>query len=238
MKLCLKHRLWSSADEFWDGRVVACLEGTCAILLLGCNLRAMVEETVTRVIRFIYIGVMGLMLLGLSTQVVVAAGPDPQLTKTMSPKRPRVGDPARITITATNVGTANADNVVITDPLPDNMSFVGVATTQGTAQFVHSVITVYVGTLAPGQSVTVTNDVVITSEFADDTPFTNCTGLTFHEGTARLACFPVGPAFNPVSVSSPPLLLPVAGDGVEYSAMGLMIIGTICLLVAYILRSR
>jgi uncharacterized repeat protein (TIGR01451 family) len=165
-------------------------------------------------------------------------GPNPVLSKTMSPQRPRVGAAARITITATNAGTANAENVVITDPLPDNMALAGVATTQGTVNVTHHIITVYVGTLAPGQTVTVTNDVVVTREFANDTPFTNCTGLTYRDGTARLACFPLGPAFDPVSVTTPPSFLPEAGAADGLLPLGLMIAGAISLLASLSLRAR
>lgn len=173
--------------------------------------------------------------------VAVAAqfsGPNPVLSKTMSPQRPRVGGAARITITATNAGSANAENVVITDPLPDNMSLAGVSTTQGTVNVTHHIITVYVGTLVPGQTVTVTNDVVVTREFASDAPFTNCTGLTYRDGTARLACFPLGPAFDPVSVTTPPAFLPEAGAADALLPFGLMMAGVISLLASLSLRAR
>jgi len=100
-------------------------------------------------------------------------GPNPVLSKTMSPSRPKVGQAARITITATNAGTANADNVVITDATPDNMALAGVAASQGAVVVSRGIVTVYVGTLTPGQTVTIASDVVITREFANDTPYTN-----------------------------------------------------------------
>lgn len=165
-------------------------------------------------------------------------GPNPVLSKTMSPSRPRVGSAARITITATNVGTANAENVVITDPLPDNMALTGVSSTQGTVNVTHGIVTVYVGTLAPSQTVTVTNDIVVLREFANDTPFTNCTGLTFRDGTARLACFPLGPAFDQVSITSPPSFLPEAGMAPTWLPLGLMLVGAISVLVSLHLRTR
>ncbi|HEY4690653.1 MAG TPA: hypothetical protein VIK33_15165, partial [Anaerolineae bacterium] len=155
------------------------------------------------------------------------------------PPRPRVGQVARITITATNAGTANADNVVITDPLPDNIALVGgPTTTQGTVNVTHGIITVYVGTLAPGQTVTVTHDVVITREFANDTPYTNCTGLTYRDGTARLSCFPIGPVYDPVSITSPPSFLPEAGVSTDLLPLAVVVVGAACLLTSFRLRSR
>lgn len=187
----------------------------------------------------IHAGLLAGLLFGLaSTAAAQIGGPNPVLSKSMSPARPRVGQPARITIVARNAGTANADNVVITDPLPDNMALAGAATTQGTLSVAHQIVTVYVGTLAPGQSVTVTNDVVIIREFASDTPYTNCTGLTYRDGTARLACFPIGPAYDPVSVASPPVFLPEAGSTLAARPIALIVAGVICLLGSMRLRHR
>jgi len=183
---------------------------------------------------------LSLIVAALFSQVLTATaqfgGPNPVLSKSISPQRPKVGQPARIIITATNAGSANAENVVITDPMPDNIAMGPVATTQGTIQIEHRIITVFVGTLAPGQTVTVTNDVVIIREFAEDTPFTNCTGLTYRDGSARLACFPVGPAFGPVSVTTPPSFLPEAGSSYVLASIGLLAAGAACLLTARRLR--
>lgn len=197
-------------------------------------------RAVKKAIRFFSLGLLAagwlLSPLSVAAQVVIPPGPNPVLTKTMSPARPRIGEAARITITATNTGSANADNVVITDPLPDNIALLVVAASQGNIRVDHHIVTVYVGTLSPGQTVTVTNDVVILREFAADTPYTNCTGLTYRDGTARLACFPFGPAYTPVSVTTPPSFLPEAGSGVSPLAVVLLIAGLTCLWQARRLR--
>jgi uncharacterized repeat protein (TIGR01451 family) len=192
---------------------------------------------VKRLLRLLSLGLLAVLLFGSTlTAAAQLGGPNPVLTKEMSPKRPRVGQAARITIVAVNRGTANADNVVITDPLPDNIALAGVATTQGNVNVTHHIITVYVGTLAPGQTVIVTNDVVVIREFANDTPYTNCTGLTFRDGTARLACFPLGPAFDPVSITTPPTFLPEAGRDTTLKPISLIAAGAACLLVSRRLR--
>jgi uncharacterized repeat protein (TIGR01451 family) len=173
------------------------------------------------------------------SQVVIPPGPNPILTKKMTPARPKIGEIAWITVTATNVGSANAENVVITDPIPDNIVLRVVNTTQGTIQVDNRIVTIYVGTLAPGQSVTMTNEIVVTREFAEDTPFTNCSGLTFKDGTARLACFPFGPSRDPVSVTTPPIFLPEAGSRNDPSlpiALFIFTTGLACLLLAQRLR--
>lgn len=171
-------------------------------------------------------------------QVVTPGVPNPVLTKLMTPQRPVIGQPARITIAAFNAGSVNAENVVITDPLPDNIALTAVSATQGRITVEHSIVTVYVGTLAAGQTVTVTNDVVVLREFAANTPWTNCTGLTYRDGTARLACFPLGPAYGPVSMTTPPSFLPEAGTAESFAPIGLLAAGTVCLLTARRLRRR
>jgi uncharacterized repeat protein (TIGR01451 family) len=174
---------------------------------------------------------------GLS-QVVIPGAPNPVLTKSMSPSPPIVGQAARISVVATNAGPVEAQNVVITDPLPDNIALVAVSSTQGNITVQHQIITVYVGTLPPGQSVTVTSDVVVVGEFARNTPYTNCAGLTFRDGTVRMACFPLGPAYSPVSVASPPPFLPEAGAEAWPAPIGLFVAGLACLLAAHHLRRR
>ena len=183
--------------------------------------------------------VSAVLLFGMAAPVLAqVGGPNPVLSKSMTPQRPRVGEAARIVITATNAGNANADNVVITDPLPDNMALAGVSASQGHVDVTHGIVTVYVGTLAPGQTVTVTNDVVVTREFANDTPFTNCTGLTYRDGSARLACFPLGPSFNPVSVTTPPSFLPEAGAAETLAPYGFMLAGVASLIISLLFRAK
>src|SRR3972149_6680700 len=87
------------------------------------------------ILRRVGLSLVGAALLGqtltVAAQVVVPGTPNPVLTKTMTPPRPKMGEPARIVITATNAGPVNAENVVITDPLPDNIALNSVTTTQG-----------------------------------------------------------------------------------------------------------
>ncbi|MEW6031199.1 MAG: sortase [Chloroflexota bacterium] len=58
-----------------------------------------------------------------------ATGPvfaDPALTKAATPSQAGVGDTVIFTITVTNNGTQTATNVIVTDPLPDNLDIVNV----------------------------------------------------------------------------------------------------------------
>ena len=203
------------------------------------------RHATARLLRLVSLALTALALLGPvlaaeadshSGQRGLAPQPNPILPKTMLPARPRVGQAARITISAINAGSANAENVVITDPIPDNLALTAVVATQGSILVNHRIVTVYVGTLAAGQTVVVTNDVVVMNEFAEDTPFTNCTGLTYRDGTARLACFPFGPSYKPVSIATPPVFLPEAGADDRPTAWILLSVGLACLALADRLR--
>jgi uncharacterized repeat protein (TIGR01451 family) len=78
------------------------------------------------------------------------------VTKTDEPDPVTVGQNITYTITVKNAGTQSATQVVVTDPLPlDRVTFVSVATTQGTCTGTGP-ITCDIGTMAPGQVVTIT----------------------------------------------------------------------------------
>ena len=171
------------------------------------------------------------------------AAPNPILNITVSPFPLLINEGARITITATNAGPDNADNVVITDGVPNNMAIAGASSSQGGVTNYNSTITVHVGTLAPGQTVTVYIDVVVVKANASDAPFYNCAGLTYLNGVARLSCVPSQPAVFRTSRTSirtlppngarpisdpnrPPEFLPVAGSSLSDLSPILFVLGT------------
>ncbi|MBM3120549.1 MAG: sortase, partial [Chloroflexi bacterium] len=94
-----------------------------------------------------------------------AAISDPAVTKTGDPATAVVGDIVTFTVVVTNAGTANADNVVLTDPVPAFLNIVNVAVAPlgPTPSIVGNTITVPFGTLTPGQTFTVTITTVVNS---------------------------------------------------------------------------
>ena len=90
-----------------------------------------------------------------SDTVTVSAAADLGLVKTMSPMQPIAGEPVRFAITTTNQGPSDATNVVVTDPIPAQITGVTATTTQGTCT-VTTTITCALGTVPAGGSVTVT----------------------------------------------------------------------------------
>jgi len=133
----------------------------------------------------------------------------PVLTIAAAPWPLVVNQGARATVTASNPSSENADNVVITMGVPNNMSLANVTTTQGDINVYNSAITVHVGTLGAGQTIQVYVDLVVVAAYPTDAPFSLCAGLTFVNGTARLSCLPNQPAGN--NPGKPPATLPPNG---------------------------
>ncbi len=152
---------------------------------------------------------------------------NPGLTIAADPWPLVVNQGARITIVATNPGPENADNVVVTAGVPNNLGILNVTTTQGQISVYNSAVTVHVGTVGAGQTMQVLIDVVVVEAYPTDAPFNLCAGLTYINGTARLSCLPNQPAGTypgkpPATLSPngqrpinnpnrPPFYLPVSG---------------------------
>ena len=182
-----------------------------------------------------------------------ARAANPQLTIAAEPWPLVVNQLARITIVGSNPGPDNADNVVITDGVPNNFGIVGIYASQGDVSVYNQAMTVRVGTLAPGQSVTIYLDVVVVADYPSDAPFNNCAGMTFAGGTARLSCLPNQLASSRPSVpirtlppngqrpisdpNRPPVFLPVSGAPSGPSGP-IMLVGLALIAAAFIKRQR
>jgi uncharacterized repeat protein (TIGR01451 family) len=135
---------------------------------------------------------------------------NPALTIAAAPWPLVINQGARITITASNPSGENADNVTITAGVPNNMALSNVSATQGQVNVYNMAVSVYAGTLAPGQTMYVYLDVVVVSAYPSDAPFNLCAGLTFSNGTARLSCLPNQAASS--QPGRPPSTLPPNGQ--------------------------
>jgi hypothetical protein len=181
-------------------------------------------------------------LLALPAQAApLYAGPNLQLTITANPFPLVVNQLARIIIVGTNAGPTGFDNITITSGLPNNMAIEAVNTSQGDVSVYNSALTVHVGHLDVGQSVTVYVDVTVVAAYPSDAPFNVCAGLTFTNGVARLSCLP-----NQIAVpigsrprgdlppngqrpindpNRPPLFLPVSGAPIDPASLVLVLSG-------------
>jgi uncharacterized repeat protein (TIGR01451 family) len=177
----------------------------------------------------------------------------PYLTISAAPWPLVINQPARITATASNPSTENANNVIVTAGVPNNMALTNVSATQGQINVFNMAVSVFVGTLAPGQTVYVYMDVVVVSAYPSDAPFNLCAALTYADGVARLSCLPNQPASSTPSQppatlppngqrpiydpNRPPVYLPVSGAPID--PLGpIVLIGGLALLVIGLLRRR
>ena len=156
---------------------------------------------------------------------------NPVLTIAAAPWPLVINQGARITLTATNPSGENADNLIVSAGVPNNMALANVTATQGQINVYNMAVTVHAGTLAPGQTIYVYLDVVVVAAYPSDAPFNLCGGLTFINGTARLSCLPNQPASSHPSRPSatlppngqrpiydpnrPPTYLPVSGAPID-----------------------
>lgn len=81
---------------------------------------------------------------------------DVSIVKTEMPNPAVVGQPFTYVMTVANSGPAPSNNVMLTDPLPAGLNYVGSTASQGTATFANGILTANLGTLQPGASAQVT----------------------------------------------------------------------------------
>lgn len=81
---------------------------------------------------------------------------DPEITKRGDQTLALPGDSVTFTLTVTNAGNSAAPNVTVSDPLPDPLIVISAAQTQGTHTTSGNTVTFAVGTVNPGQVITLT----------------------------------------------------------------------------------
>jgi LPXTG-site transpeptidase (sortase) family protein len=102
---------------------------------------------------------------------------DPLLTKSSDISEAAIGDPLTYTITVTNQGNQDATNVTVTDTLPSNLQLDGAVSTKGTVTIAPPrTVQVAIGTVAPGEIITITIDATVIS--GSPSTITNTARLT------------------------------------------------------------
>jgi|GEM_PF-3981317 len=88
---------------------------------------------------------------------------DLSLVKEISNPNPAIGENVTYTITVTNAGPDIATNTVVSDPLPAGVTYVGCTTTMGACAYDAGshIVTVTVGDMAMGDTVTITIEVTV-----------------------------------------------------------------------------
>ena len=110
---------------------------------------------------------------------------DPQIVKVADVQLAQPGAIVTFTLIVTNQGTAPAASVVVTDPLPNIMTFVSASATQGTYSSSGNVVTFNVGTVQPGQVITLHIVARINANVTPPIDITNNAALDWPGGSRR-----------------------------------------------------
>lgn len=116
---------------------------------------------------------------------------DPAISKAGSPLAGTVGEEIVWTIWVTNPHSEAIPALFVNDPLPEMFDITGVTTTQGTATVTGQVVSVAIGTLAPGQVVTITITSVVNENAAAGQACNTATGNNTR-ATGCVTLFPDG----------------------------------------------
>ncbi len=171
---------------------------------------------------------------------------DPLVTKSVNVKEARIGDEVTFTIKVTNRGNDTANDVVVTDPIPDYMDVIEATTTRGNVSSNGRTVIVNIGPVAPGEAITIRirvrvneraqppvgrNGVSITTSSPGDDPGNNSSEVTFGiVGEATPSAEP--PTATPVPTVAPRRL---PRTGTNDSDNELIILGALVGLVAFAL---
>ncbi|MFS6529621.1 DUF11 domain-containing protein [Microbacterium aurugineum] len=124
----------------------------------------------------------------------LSAATDVSIVKTFSPSVPVAGEQVTYTLSVFNAGPSEARNVVVTDPLDPDTTFISADPGQGTCSAQASLLTCQVGTLAPGASSVETfvvveinpgatavlqNTASVTTSTTDTNPANNVSSVSF-----------------------------------------------------------
>ncbi len=142
------------------------------------------------------------------------------------------------TIVATNVGNSDATNVFISDTLPVELTLVEVTTSKGTVGIVGNHFKVWIGTIAPGEIVTVVVKAIVSADVPPETVITNTAYLRSSEGNREASWSVVAREV----CETPGILPPTGGPPPEpergETPLGLFLAGLFLLLLGIVLTVR
>lgn len=103
---------------------------------------------------------------------------DPIITKSVNPPFALPGQNVTWTITVTNPGTVPVNNVVVSDSMPSQIQIISVRSTGGVVTVNGQQVTINIGTLNPGQTITTTIDGQVRNNVGVPFVITNVATLT------------------------------------------------------------
>jgi uncharacterized repeat protein (TIGR01451 family) len=179
---------------------------------------------------------------------------DPAITKSSSVSEAKIGDEITFTISVTNNGPNTADDVVVTDPIPDYMDVIEATTTRGNVSSNGRTVIVTIGKVPAGDQVTIRirvrvneraqppggrNSVSLTTSSPGDNPSNNSSEVTF---AIIGPPTPTGQALTPLPTATPlpPVILPTTGAADDTSGRTVLLaaLGIAALLLSLLFRSK
>jgi uncharacterized repeat protein (TIGR01451 family) len=164
---------------------------------------------------------------------------DPRISKTADPSCGAPGAQVRFAISVTNVGTADATNVVVSDTIPAEMSLQTVTTSKGTVSIAGNHFEVAIGTVAPGEVVAIAVQATVLVSVPVDTVITNRAYLSSDQGSRQAA---VDVTIRATGACPTPAVLPPTGDSQPEVAAKplpwLFVLGLLLLVLGTVLALR
>ena len=177
---------------------------------------------------------------------------DPAITKSSSVSDAKIGDEITFTISVTNNGPGTAQDVVVTDPIPDYLDVIEATTTRGDVSSNGRTVIVTIGKVPAGDEVTIHirvrvneraapptghNSVSLTTSSPGDNPGNNTSDVTFNI---------IGPVTPTVPVATPtatpvtPVILPTTGAAEDTGSRTLLFaaLGMAALLLSLFFRGK
>jgi uncharacterized repeat protein (TIGR01451 family) len=172
-----------------------------------------------------------------------------QIVKSVNVATARIGDEIIFTLVVSNIGTGNAEDVQVTDAVPDFLDVIEATTTRGNVSSDGRTVMISIGKIAPGEEVTITirarvneraqppggrNVAVVSTSSSGDNPNNNTSGVDIP--------IPAPPTAQPLSPSPQPqpVRLPRTGAaaGATSAAWPLGALGFGAMLLGLLMRRR
>jgi len=181
---------------------------------------------------------------------------DPAITKDSSVSEAKIGDEITFTIRVTNSGPSTAEDVVVTDPIPNYLDVIEATTTKGNVSSNGRTVIVTIGKVPAGDVVTIRirvrvneraepgtgrNTVSLTTSSPGDDLSNNGSEVTFIIlGPATPTALSLTPVTTPTATPLPPIILPTTGaaDDTSSRAVLLAALGLAALLLSLFFRGK
>ena len=178
---------------------------------------------------------------------------DPAITKSASPSEVRIGDEVTFTISVKNLGNETAKDVVVSDSLADYLDLGNVSASRGDVSINGKTVTVTIGDLAPGETVTIRistrvndraqpptgrNGATVTTSSPTDDPSNNSAEVTFTIIVDLTPTATLAPTVEPTAVPIPARLPPTGDEAGAISPWLVAAIGLLAIALSLLVRRR